>query len=333
MCKHFILVVAWVVAGVICTSRAQAGLVVNLDFDDFSVGAPADGSTTLGGATLVEAKSVIQAAANYWEAAFTNSSSSINWSSNIAGTLTQNIAVKWASHAGSTLATGGTSWFHSDGRWGSGELTWDNDGSSQFFVDTTPGESSEWRQFSERDQSFSGVDVNVERVHYDAPAGTTRDNTDMLTVAIHEIGHALGFLDAFPAYEASDLDSDSDLDITSGEFAGAEIPINGGHTDVQIPTPAGGDFPYDPEPGLIFPQSDYYPNVMGPSIVTGTRLSLTEADIAIAAEFLEFDMSTVDFSPSLTATAVPEPHSVAFLAVGLAWVARRQRNLSRRKRL
>jgi hypothetical protein len=301
----------------------NASLIINLDFSSFSTGAPSDGSTILGGANLSDAQVVIEKAARYWESAFEVSSSSIGWSSNSGGTLTQNIAVGWGGQGGSTLASGGTNWFGSDGRWASGgSLTWDNDGSSSFYVDTDPTNSSEWNKYSSRDLTFNGVDMNAERVHYDAPAGVARSNSDMLTVAVHEIGHALGILPTFPAYAASDLGSDNDIDITSGVFNGAQIDIDGGHTNFLISTPAGGDFPYDPGGGSFFPESTYNPSVMGPSSTAGTRKLLTEADIAIVAQFLEYDMNTVNFNPSI----VPEPSSILLLGLGsLALFVRRSR--------
>jgi len=301
---------------------AVAQLNINLDFSDFGTDAPANGSAILGGGNLADAQSVIQKAGDYWESVFANSSSSIGWSTNVGGTLTQNISVGWGAQTGPTLASGGTGWYLSDGRWSSGALTWDNDGSSEFYVDTDLTNSSEWNGASTRDKTFNGVDINVERVHYDAPAGTVRDNTDMLTVAIHEIGHALGFLGSFPAYAASDAGSDNDIDITSGAFNGAQIDIDGGHTDFQIQTP-GTDFPYNPGGGSFFPLVDYYPNVMGPSVTTGTRKLLSEADIAIVAEFLEFDMSTVNFNPTLS--VVPEPSSLSLLGVSGLFLAFRRR--------
>ncbi len=291
------------------TKRTMADLIINLNFANFNTAAPADGSAILGGSTKSAAQNVIQTAANYWTNAFANSNSSRSFAT--GGRITQNISVGWQSHAGSTLATGGTSFFGS-GEFAGGSLNFDNDGSSNFYVDSNPGNNSEWLQSSQRSMSFNGVNMNVERVHFDA-SGLARTNNDLLSVSIHEIGHALGFLSGYPGFSGT---------ITSGAFNGALIPTVGGHTSFQILSP-NGQFPFNPGGGGFFNQFQYNPNVMGPSLVTGVRTTLTEADIAIMAQTLGFDMATVNFNP----TAVPEPSSIMFVAIsllGLGMVAKRR---------
>jgi PEP-CTERM motif len=300
--------------------KSQADLMINLDFTNFNTNAPADGSSILGGASRVDAQNVIQAAANYWTNAFANSNSSRSWA--VAGRLTQNISVGWQSHGGATLATGGTGWFVASGQFSGGLLNFDNDGSSLFYVDSTPSSNSEWLQSSQRTIAFNGVNMNAERVQFDA-TGLARSNNDLLSTSIHEIGHALGFLSSYPGFVDADIGSDGDIDITSGAFNGAQIPVSGGHTSFQLLTPSG-QFPYNPGGGS-FAIQPYHPNVMGPFSFTGTRSLLTEADIAIMAQTLGFDMNTVNFNPSIT--AVPEPSSIALfsIAIGMVWVAKRRR--------
>ncbi len=286
-------------------SRTRADLIINLDFSNFnSAAAPANGSAILGGSTRSAAQDVIQTAANYWTNAFANSNSSRSFAT--GGRITQTIDVGWQAQGGSVLATGGTSFF-GNGQFGRGSLNIDNDGSSNFYVDSTPTNNSEWLKNSQRSLAFNAVNMNVERVFYDA-SGVARTNNDLLSVSIHEIGHALGFLGGYPGFSG---------DITSGPFNGAQIPTLGGHTNFQLLSP-NGQFPYDPGGGGSFNQFLYNPNVMGPGLVTGVRATLTEADIAIMAQTLGFDMATVNFNP----TAVPEPSSMMFLAIGLIGIVR-----------
>lgn len=300
------------IAGIIVVGRStNAELIINLNFNNTN--APADGSPILGGATRAQANATVQAAANYWMSAFANSSSTASWAT--SGTLTHTIDVGWTGHGGTTLATGGTSWFP-NGQLVNGQLLFDNDGTSNFYVDANPLSQSEWNQSSNRSMTFNGVSMNVERVHFDAPAGVVRDNSDLLTVAIHEIGHALGFLGSYPGFAAHV--SGGNFSLTSGTFNGALIPVSGGHTNFQILSP-NTQFPYNPGGGGFFPQFNYYPNVMGPSLLAGTRTKLTEVDIAIAGAALGF-YTNINFNP------VPEPHAVLLCACYVPFFIKRRRH-------
>ena len=101
-------------------SSGRGELLINLDFTAFNNNAPGNVSTILAGSSISNARSVIEAAANYWEAAFANSSSSLSWATN--GRITQNVAVTWQNHGGTALATGGTGWLPS-GEFGPGFAT------------------------------------------------------------------------------------------------------------------------------------------------------------------------------------------------------------------
>lgn len=300
---------------------AQAQLEINLDYSAFleATYLPAgeideldvDVNAVLNGASLQDAIDAMEHAAAVWEDVFANSSSSLSWAQ--GGVLTKNIDVRWAEKEVGVLASAGPGLVSpSTGQWiTDGQLTWDGDGSSGFFVDTTPGDDAEWRQRSERSISLGGVPVNVERVSYDAPPGVVRNNNDFLSTAIHEITHTLGFVGGYVLFQDADQGGDGDIDITSGPFNGAEVPINGGHTNLSIATPGNdalgpgqSDFPYDPGGGS-FSNGSYNPTNLAASINSGVRLGLTEADILIVAEFLGFDMETVNFNPLSAPPPVP----------------------------
>ncbi|MEM6504714.1 MAG: PEP-CTERM sorting domain-containing protein [Planctomycetota bacterium] len=297
-------------AALSCTAlSSRAQLEITMDYTSFLAGPSGDVSTILNGASLNDAIAVMDHAAAIWEDVFANAYSNLGWANN--GVISQTINVTWADQPDNVLATGGTSWFEPGFAFGTGSINWDGDNSSTFFVDPTPADNSEWRQTSERSQTLGGVSVNIERVSYDASSSSVFDNSDMLSVALHEMSHAIGFLGGYPLYSAADAGGDSDIDITSGAFDGAEIPIkplDRSHTDFSIGSPGNdakgtgrSDFPYDPGTNSWFNNSTYNPTVMSPILLSGVRYGLTEADILVAAEYLDFDMATVNFDPlSLT---------------------------------
>ncbi len=86
----------------------------------------------------------------------------------------------------------------------------------------------------------------------------------------------------------------------------------------QLDFPNQGDFPLEEKFEL---------QLMARMDITGTRMAMTEADIATMAQLLGFDMSTVNFDPSIQ--AVPEPAAYGLCAgaglVGLVLARRRRR--------
>jgi hypothetical protein len=289
------------------------GLSITLDFSGCATtGSWADlkndgwGGGTTNSEKQVAAENVIRSAAAYWEAAYAGSSVD----------LSATIVVGWGSLAGSTLASGGASWFGGPTyEFASHSLTFDNDGSSTFFTDLTPWENSEWGKSSARDVDFGAGLINAERVFYNAPTtGAAFLNSDMLTISIHEIGHSLGLLGSYPLYAALDVGSDGDLDL----FDGSQVAYTSGHLSYSLAPPESPGFPAD---GYSI-GGTYYPAAMGSSLVTGTRKLLTATDILTLATVHGFD--NVNTDPTIS--PVPEPAGIVLMlsAVLLAFARRRE---------
>ncbi|MEM6688364.1 MAG: hypothetical protein AAF664_02985, partial [Planctomycetota bacterium] len=172
-----------------CPLDALADLQIDLDFKAFddAVLAPADGSDVLGGATREQAKEVIRAAAATWEEAF--ASQIINFGFATGGRLVQPIRFSWDSLPGTSRARGSATFDATTLEPTGGEITLDNDGATgfpytlQFFVDPTPHSDTEWAKTSTRSLTFSGVEINIEDVRYEATNNAqARQHSDLYSV-------------------------------------------------------------------------------------------------------------------------------------------------------
>ena len=65
-------------------------------------------------------------------------------------------------------------------------------GAPGWFIDPTPTDSTEWRQYSSHLLGEDQPALNRSRV-FTEPTGDAVDRVDLLSMAIHEIGHALGW--------------------------------------------------------------------------------------------------------------------------------------------
>jgi len=174
-------------------------------------------TNAVGGGTL---SSVFNAAADWWESA-------------IGDTHTVTIEYSWGVQTGSTLAahTLGTQG-GSPNRETKGSIVFDNDGSSVWFIDPSPTDHLEFTTYTETSQNFGGGSMNKGRV-YTGATGNASGRSDLLGVAIHEIGHALGLSGLNTSFITEN--ADGDVDIRSPlPFAGSTIPtISGAHLNVS----------------------------------------------------------------------------------------------------
>jgi hypothetical protein len=217
-------------------------------------------SNATGGGTL---QTLVEAAADYWESAF-------------ADTFTLQVDYGWfprdsaATHR--LVSQGG-----SPNRETAATIAFDNDGSFGWFLDSTPYDSAEFSTFTNHSQDLGGGVMNTGRVYTGASGAAT--GFDLLTTAIHEIGHALGLASANNSFVSETL-FDSQVNLTSPRaYAGAAIPVN------------DGDAHLDLTHALLRSNRPF-----------GVRRLASEADILTNAQISRF--TQVNLSPSFPSPAV-----------------------------
>ncbi len=291
------------------SSRSDAGLIINL------VDGGGSAPVTTGTGTLA---SVMQAASEVWELAFNSP----------AFTHTLTLTFSWAVLTAPNLAThsidvggqGGTPHRETDGT-----IRFDNDDSA-FFLDGTldtsslatlsgVASSSEFSGYTEATQNFGGGAINSRRT-LSGGTGDAAGQIDAFSVALHEIGHALGMSSANLTYQA-DSWPDNFVDVAgSMPFVGSQIPTFNTGT-----SPPGGA-------GFV---SNAHLNVTNallfPSISSGIRRLPTAVDILANAQLSQFTSPNLDL---LEAASVPEPSSLLLASIiggcGFAFRVRRRRD-------
>ena len=255
VCKSVLLISVIVAAGLSLATREEAQAVtIDLHFIDDGEWLPllflragAAPGNAAGGGNL---ESILNVAADAWEAA-------------ILDDFTVTVNYGWRSRTGGTTASTSS---NTDGgnpeRVVQATIVFDNDGSTGWFLDSTPTESSEYGTYAETWADLGVGPVNTGRV-WSNPAGAAA-NIDLLTTAMHEIGHALGLdtiVDGF-----ADDSVDGDIDVTAPRpFAGTQIPITSG-AHLNLPN------------GLMKPTASF-----------GKRILPSVADILAIAEASDFE--------------------------------------------
>lgn len=104
-----------------------------------------------------------------------------------------------------------------------GIILLDNSGAVKFYLDPTPDANEEYQRRTEEFQDLGGGAVNVARL-FDKAAGDASGSVDLLSVVVHEMGHALGMCAANMAFRQEGAQGTIRI-AEDLPFAGTIIPL------------------------------------------------------------------------------------------------------------
>jgi hypothetical protein len=156
-----------------------------------------------------------------------------------------------------------------------GLILFDNSNAAPFFLDPTPNLNEEYRRRTDEFQDLGGGEINVARILAN-PIGDAVGRIDLLSVALHEIGHAMGLCAANTSFIEQSYDGVISID--------GELPFKG--TVVPLAFNNSGVVPHFDASAIA------YGGVMG-GINGNERRTLSELDIVANAQVSRFTIQSL----------------------------------------